>query len=128
MEQMLKVAAIGLIGALAALCIKSRSPEMALMASIASALVIAFAAMELFAPIRDFLDELTGISGISPTIITPLIKVAGVSIITKISCEICRDAKEMAVASAIEISGALAGIYLVLPLLSSVLKLVARLF
>ena len=123
----MKIVATGLIGVVIALTLKTRNPEIALLISIATALFIAFSAMEFFSPIRRFLDGLIDMSGLSPEIFTPLIKVAGISVIAKISAELCRDARELAAASIIEISGAMAAIYVILPLLSSVLKLVTGL-
>ena len=52
---------------------------------------------------------------------SPLYKTLGIAIITRVTSEACEDAKEKAFGVYIEVAGAVAALYVSLPLLSAVL-------
>lgn len=56
---------------------------------------------------------------ISSTLFLPLLKTAGIAVVTRIGADLCRDAGESAVASAVEMAGAMGALLAVLPLMQA---------
>lgn len=123
MDIIIKVSAAALIAAIATLLIKSKNSEQAFMLGIAAAAVILIAVFGLMGEISDFLRELISLSGQSSAVFLPIVKCMGIAIITKLSFELCRDAGQAGIASAVEYAGAVAALYTVLPLLKTTIKL-----
>lgn len=63
-------------------------------------------------------------TGLDVKLFAPLLKVLGVTICTRISAELCRDAGQDAVAAKLELAGAAVGVLCTLPLAQRVLELV----
>ena len=53
-----------------------------------------------------FLEDLLAAVEISSTLFLPLLKTAGIAVVTRIGADLCRDAGESAVASAVDTSTA----------------------
>ena len=56
---------------------------------------------------------------ISSTLFLPLLKTAGIAVVTRIGADLCRDAGESAMASAVEMAGAMGALLAVLPLMQA---------
>ncbi|SMC85578.1 stage III sporulation AC/AD family protein [Papillibacter cinnamivorans] len=127
MEEVLKVAAIGVAGAICALVLKRNSPELGLAVTLAVGVVILLAALSVIMGIVEFIEVLADTAELDSDILAPLMKTVGIAIITKVAAEICRDAKENAIASFVETAGSAAAIFVALPLLKSVLEMITSL-
>ncbi|MFR3922676.1 MAG: SpoIIIAC/SpoIIIAD family protein [Dysosmobacter welbionis] len=55
---------------------------------------------------RALMDELGEAAGLSPAVLAPVLKTVGIAILTHISAEVCRDAKESGIAAFVETAGA----------------------
>lgn len=66
-----------------------------------------------------FLEDLLAAVEISSTLFLPLLKTAGIAVVTRIGADLCRDAGESAVASAVEMAGAMGALLAVLPLMQA---------
>lgn len=97
-----------------------------LLAALLSA-AIGVVAVSIFQAVFKLMEDITKLTELSPEVIVPVVKAVAIAVCTKITAELCRDAKETAVASSVELVGASAGVYVVLPLVTSVLSLVASL-
>ena len=126
MELIIKIAAAALISALCTLLIKRQNSEQAFLLGIAAAVVISLAAVGFLREITDFIKELISLSGVSGSVFLPAIKCMGIAIITKLVCELCKDAGQAGIASAVEYSGSVAAIYTSLPLLKTTIKLLVN--
>lgn len=126
MELIIKIAAVALISALCTLLIKSNNSEQAFMLGIAAAVVIFLAAFGFLSEITDFIKELITLSCVSGSVFLPVIKCMGIAIITKLVCELCKDAGQAGIASAVEYSGSVAAVYTALPLLKTTIKLLVN--
>ena len=60
------------------------------------------------------------ISGLSPQVVGPVVKTAGVAIVTRLSADFCKDAGEGGLASAVELAGTVLALAAVLPLMTAV--------
>ncbi len=127
MSMLIKIAAVAVAGTVLSLVIKKNSPEMALMLTVSLALIALYLAFDTIREITDFIKSLADAARISPAVLTIVIKTIGVSIVTKLSADVCRDAGQSSVASGIELAGAFAALYISLPLFKTVMSMIESL-
>ena len=119
MEAVWQIVALGLLGAVLA-----QSPDV-IFTSVSyadKAAVCGAAALAAVRGVREvwaFLEDLLAAVEISSTLFLPLLKTAGIAVVTRIGADLCRDAGESAVASAVEMAGAMGALLAVLPLMQA---------
>ena len=118
MEDILKIAAATVAAAVCAVVVKQRAQEVGLVLSLAAGAVES---------VRALMDELGEAAGLSPAVLAPVLKTVGIAILTHISAEVCRDAKESGIAAFVETAGAAVALCVALPLLRAVLDTVTGL-
>lgn len=126
MNIIIKISAVALIAALCTLLIKSKNTEQSFMLGIAAAVVILTAVLSFMSDVAGFLKQLIELSGISSAVFAPVLKCMGIAVITKLSCELCKDAGQAGIASAVEYAGAVAAVYTTLPLLRTTIQLLVN--
>ena len=124
MTILMKAAAIGLTGALVALLLKKTAPEMALALSLAVCIMGAGLAAELIAQLKQIIDLARSQTGLSPAIVEPVLKCVGVGVVTRLAADLCKDAGQGAIASAVELTGAACAMATALPLIRSLLQMI----
>ena len=124
MEEMVKVAAVAVTAALCAMVLQRQVQELALVLSLAAGAIILVCSMDALRGLRAMADTLAGTAGISAAILSPVVKTVGISVITRTTAELCRDAKESGIASFVETAGAALALFVALPLLEAVLQTV----
>ncbi|MCL2408801.1 MAG: stage III sporulation AC/AD family protein [Oscillospiraceae bacterium] len=124
MDILLRVAAVAVAGSVIGLVLKKTRPEMSLLVTIALAVFAVYLAFEIVSRIIGFIRSLSDMAGISPAVISVVLKTVGIAIITKISADICRDAGQGSVASGVELAGTITAVYISLPLLESVISMI----
>ena len=127
MAIIVKIAAVAVAGTVLSLVIKKNSPEMALMLTISLALIALYLAIDTIKGVTDFITSLASAAQISPGVLTVVFKTIGISIITKLSADVCRDAGQSSVASGIELAGSFAALYIALPLFKTVMDMIETL-
>lgn len=126
MEIVIKLAVVALVAALCTLLIKSKNSEQAFLLGTASAVIICLSAMKFLGDIVDFLRKLIDLSNVSSAVFLPVVKCIGIAIVSKLVCELCKDAGQAGIASAVEYFGAVAAVYISLPLLETILDLLVN--
>ena len=106
MTLLMKAAALGVTGAVAALIIKRSAPELGLAMSIAATLAAAAVAVELFGQLRDVVTMAREQTGLSPAVVSPVLKCVGIGVVTRLASDLCKDGGQGAAASAVELCGA----------------------
>lgn len=127
MELATQVTALAVIGAVCAAAIKKQTPDVALVMTLCAATLILTLGMTAFRPIRALMDTLADRAGLSVAVLSPVIKTVGVSILTRVTAELCRDAGEGGIASAVEVAGGACALLICLPLFEAVLELILEL-
>ena len=94
------------------------------MLSLGTCIIVLGGVIAFIYPIIDDIREIFEESGISNAYISLIFKATAVCFITQITCEICRDSGELAIASAQEIWGRAAITFISLPVLKALLELV----
>ena len=123
MDTLFKIAGVAVAGLALTVLVKRHSPEIGLLLGLFVAITVFAAGFDALRSVKDFLDTLMGEAGIARETVVPVFKVCMIAIVTKITAELCRDAKEGAAASGVETAGAVLGLFVVLPLFSSLFGL-----
>lgn len=124
---MLQVGALGLAAALCALVVKQKAQDIGVVLALAACAVLLLSILPAFEEISAMVSHMGEMAGLSDVILIPVLKTVGIAIVTKLSAELCRDAKENGIASFVELAGAVAAILLAIPLLNMVLELIGGL-
>jgi stage III sporulation protein AD len=124
MEGVVKVALVGVLAAILCLALKKDTPALALTVTMAVVSVLFYFLLTAIESVMGFIQEMAGLAALAEGLLLPLIKCVGIAIVTRLAADLCRDAKETAVASAVELTGVVVSLYLTLPLLQAVVGLV----
>ncbi len=125
MDVLIKCAGLAVLSAIAALSIKKSAPEIAVVLLICAGAVIMWSVIGAVNNITSFIDDMAGYTRVIKPVFSPLIKTVAVSVVSKISADVCRDAGSAALASCVEFAGCVVAVVISLPLLMSVMELVA---
>ena len=127
MSGVVKVAAAAVAAALCAVVVRRQSPEIALVLGAgACALLVLYCSGALRA-VMELADKLAQAGGLSRQVVEPVIKTAGIAIVTRLAADFCKDAKEGGLASAVELAGTALSLAAVLPLMGAVLDVLSGL-
>lgn len=127
MSEMLKIAAAAVTAAVCAVVVRKQAPEIALLLAIAAGALLLWPALSALGTAYSVLDMLSEQIGLSQTVLEPVLKIAGISVLTRVSAEICRDAKESGIAAGVETAGAALALVTALPLLEAVMSTLRQL-
>ncbi|MCI8552296.1 MAG: stage III sporulation protein AD [Lawsonibacter sp.] len=127
MEAMAKLTAVGVTAVVLSAVLKRNTPELALLLTLAAGLwMLSLAAAGLGAAVR-LMEELAQQAGLSEALLEPVVKTVALSILTKLTVEICRSAGESGVAAFVETAGAVLALLVALPLVRAVAQLIGEL-
>ena len=127
MSDIIKVAAAAVAAALCAVVVRRQSPEIALALGVgACALIVLYCSGALTAVV-ELVDKLAETGNLSAQVVEPVIKTAGIAIVTRLAADFCKDAQEGGLASAVELAGTALALAAALPLMSAVLDVLTRL-
>lgn len=127
MEEMLKVAAVAVTAALCAMVLQKQVQELALVLALAAGVLILAFSMDALRGLRAMMDTLASTAGLTGPILSPVVKTVGIAVVTRITAELCRDAKEGGIAAFVETAGAALALFVALPLLEAVLSTITGL-
>ena len=127
MEAMVKLAAVGVTAVALSAVLKKNAPEFSLLLALAAGLwMLALAADGLGAAV-ELMKELADQAGLSEVLLEPVVKTVALSILTKLTAEVCRSAGEGGVAAFVETAGAVLALLVALPLVRAVAQLMGEL-
>lgn len=127
MEVMARLAAVGVTAVVLSAVLKKNTPELALLLALAAGLwMLALVAGGLGAVV-ELMEELAEQAGLSEALLEPVVKTVALSILTKLTVEICRSAGEGGVAAFVETAGAVLALLAALPLVQAVARLMGEL-
>lgn len=123
MDIMIKVVAIAIISMVFSIVLKKVLPEFSFLLTITVGLCIFFLLQYSIETILHTMLYLAEISQIDQNLLTPIFKTVAISIITKITGEICRSAGEQGIATSIDIAGTIVSLVIALPLIEGVINM-----
>ena len=104
MERMTAAVAAALIVSALVLLLRRSNPEIALVLGAAGAAALFLAALPALSEITDFFEDILP-SGAAAEVFPPLMRVAGIAVLSRMGAELCRDAAEGAMAVKLELLG-----------------------
>ena len=127
METMAKLAAVGVTAVVLSAVLRKNTPELALLLALAAGLwMLALVGAGLGAVV-ELMKELAGQAGLSEALLEPVVKTVALSVLTKLTVEICRSAGEGGVAAFVETAGTVLALLAALPLVRAVARLMGEL-
>ena len=127
MSGALEVAALGVTAALCALFLKKHTPELALALAMAAGCILLGYALNWMEQLTAFLNELGDTAGLSPAVLSPVLKVVGIALVSRWASELCRDAGEGGLGVLVETAASALALLVSVPLLKSVLSTITGL-
>lgn len=105
-----------------AVLLKQHCQEQAVMTALAACMAVMVGVMVFAEPLISEVSEIFSQAGISDSYISLIFKAAAVCFITQITCEICRDSGENAIASVAEMWGRGAVTFISMPILKTLIE------
>jgi len=97
--ELIRIAAIGIVGAILAMVISEKRPEMAMMIGLAFGVMALVLIAGKARAVLELIDQSITRAGIDAKLMVPVFKVTGMAYITQFSVDACRDAGQAAIAS-----------------------------
>lgn len=127
MEGAVKLAAVAVTAAVLSGVLRKNTPELALLLVLAAGLwMLALAAGALEAAVA-LMEELAARAGLTDALLEPVLKVVALSILTRLTAELCRSAGEGGLAAFTEAAGTALALAAALPLVRAVAQLMGEL-
>lgn len=124
---MIQVFGIAAVCLLLAVFLKSQNKMFALLVTLGGAVLIFVISSDVAFNVFDALSDIEDSAGYTGTYVTMMLKVLGISIVTQVVCDICRDNGESALASQTEIASKIMVLAMLLPLFQTVIQIVTGL-
>ncbi len=125
---LLKLAALCAICVLPVTLLRRKTPEQALLLTIAILAVVLAECLSEAAPLLEELRSLFERAGVETAHISVLLRTTAAALVTRFCADLCKDGGSQALASAVETAGAAASLLIALPLLKAVVTLLAGYF
>ena len=127
METMAKLTAVGVTAVVFSAVLKKNTPELAALLALAAGLWMLALVADGLGVVVALMDELAQQAGLSEALLEPVVKTVALSILTKLTVEICRGAGESGVAAFVETAGTVLALLVALPLVRAVAQLMGEL-
>lgn len=121
MQELIKIAFLGVAGVLLAIQFKAQKPEYGIYIGLAAGILIFSYTVRQVAAVMSQLGQLKNYLGGAETYLAVLLKVIGITYICEFSADICKDAGYGTVAGQIEVLGKLSVMFAGLPVLFAVI-------
>lgn len=116
-------AAAGIMAAVIMWIILSRQgKEYALLLSLGACCLVLFAAFRFLEPVLDLLKKLQELGNLQPEWLSVMLKAVGIGLVVEMGALICSDAGNASLAKTLQILGAVAVLWLSIPLMNSLIR------
>ena len=126
MELIYKAAAAALTAMFIGLILKRWNPELATALNLCTICLILMISMEFIAKLRDVVRTAKLLTDTSELYFSAVLKCLAISLVSKFSADLCKDAGQSALASTVEFAGTVCALCVMMPLLQSALQLIGE--
>ena len=123
MELMEQAAAVAVTAAVCAAVVRRGAPEIALVLGLAAGTWVLLSVLGSLEAVASLMEALSQLAGLDRAVVEPVFKTVALSILTKLTSEVCRAAGEGGIAAAVETAGTVLALAVALPLVRGVLEL-----
>lgn len=125
--EIFKIIGFSIFAVVMIIVLKQQKPEMALILTIATCVLIMIYSISKMSIIVDMLNTLVQKSGMNKEFLSIILKVTGIAYMVEFGKNICTDAGQSAVATKLEIAGKVIILTLSLPLISALVNVLTGL-
>lgn len=122
----MKIVVVGIIATLLAVLLKDEKPEIAILVSIVTGLVIFVFLVTKLSSVISVLKYFAGKANIDILYFSTILKVIAIAYITEFGAQVCRDAGEGSIASKIELAGKVLIMVIAIPILSALMEIMIK--
>ena len=122
----MKIVMVGIIAAVIAVLLKEEKPEIAVLVSIVTGLVIFVFLITKLNSVISVLKYFAGKANIDVLYFSTILKVIAIAYITEFGAQICRDAGEGGIASKIELAGKVLIMVIAIPILAALMDIMIK--
>ena len=122
-EVMIKVAAGAVTAAVCATVVRRGTPELGFLLALAAGIWVLWTVADSLKLVTDWMKWLCELAGQEDWLIEPVFKTVVLSILTRLTAEVCKSAGESGVAAFVETAGTILALAVSLPLVGGVLKM-----
>lgn len=127
METMVKLAGVAVTAVVFSGVLRKNTPELSLLLTAAAGVWMLTLVADGLGAAVELMEELAGQAGLSEVLLEPVVKTVALSILTKLTAEICRSAGESGIAAFVETAGSVLALVVALPLVRAVAQLMGEL-
>ena len=127
MEMMVRVAAMAVMAAVLSAVLRKHTPEISLLLVLAAGLLMMALCAGALGTVMEVLRELMQLTGLDDELFVPVIKAVAISVVTRLTVEVCRGTGEKGIAAFVEMAGAVFALAVSLPLIRAVVVLMGEL-
>ncbi|HWR61015.1 MAG TPA: stage III sporulation protein AD [Clostridia bacterium] len=124
--EIMRIVAVGIVAAVLALLLREEKPEIAVLVSIVTGLVIFIFIIGKLNSVLTVLKYFAGKANIDVLYFSTILKVIAIAYITEFGAQICRDAGEGTIASKIELAGKVLIMVLAIPILAALMDIMIK--
>ena len=118
--ELLKLSGLCVICLLPVILLRRKTPEQALLLTLAVLLVAVARCLGQAIPLLERLSALFAQAGIETAYVSVLLRTVAAALVTRLCADLCRDGGSQALASTVETAGAVAALLIAVPLLEAV--------
>lgn len=119
----MKVAAGAVTAALCATVVRRGAPELGFLLALAAGIWVLWTVADSLTLVTAWMKGLCELAGLEDWLIEPVFKTVVLSILTRLTAEVCKSAGESGVAAFVETAGTILALAVSLPLVGGVLKM-----
>lgn len=124
---MVRVAAAAVTAAVLGAVLRRHTPELGLLLVLAAGLWMLGVCANALGAALEVLRELTGLTGMDEELLAPVVKTVALSLLTRLTAEVCRGAGEGGIAAFVETAGTVLALGVSLPMVRAVMILMGEL-
>lgn len=122
MMDVFKITAVGVVGALLSVILKSYKKELSMAVAVVTGLTITAMMLVYMSDVFDAFSSLIEKTGINQEYFSIILKVTGIAYISQFAAELCRDVGENAIALKIETAAKISVVLLTIPVIKKFLE------
>lgn len=123
MERFLQAAAGVMAATVLWIILSKQGKEYALLLSLGACAFVLLAVFQFFQPVVELLRQLQNLGDLQPQWLSVMLKALGIGLVVEMSSLICADAGNAALGKTMQILGAVAVLWLSIPLINSLIEL-----
>ena len=122
-QGMVQVSAVAVVALLCAVTIRRGAAEISMVLMLAAGVWMLMMVLDDLAAVIQTMENLAEVAQLDDALIAPVLKTVVITMVTKVTCDLCRSAGEGGIASFVELAGTILALAVALPLVEGVVAM-----